>query len=76
VCPNQADLEPDGFVTSLDLAGCIDILFAGAPDIQDPDCPAPRFDLDCDGFSTSLDLSVIIDHLFASGPGPCDPCIP
>jgi hypothetical protein len=73
-CPNQGDSEPDGFLTSLDLSACIDILFAGAEDIQDSGCPSPRFDLDCDGFSTSLDLTILIDHLFATGPGPCDPC--
>jgi hypothetical protein len=75
-CPNQGDAEPDGFVTALDLASCIDILFAGAIDLQDPGCPSPRFDFDCDGFSTALDLAVLIDHLFAGGGGPCGPCSP
>jgi hypothetical protein len=73
-CPYQADIEPDGFVTSLDLAACIDILFASATDIRDESCPSPRFDLDCDTFTTSLDLANLIDHLYASGSGPCDPC--
>jgi hypothetical protein len=76
VCDNQGDIEPDEFITALDLGACIDILFAGAPDVQDPECPSPRFDLDCDAFSTALDLGIIIDHLFAGGPGPCDPCNP
>jgi hypothetical protein len=75
-CQHQSDSEPDGYVTALDLAACIDILFAGAEDIQDPSCPSPRFDFDCDTFSTALDLSGLIDHLFVSGPGPCDPCAP
>jgi hypothetical protein len=75
-CPNQGDIEPDAFITSLDLAACIDILYAGADDIQDAGCPSPRFDLDCDDFTTSLDLAKIIDHLYVSGPGPCDPCNP
>ena len=52
----------------------IDILFAGAPDIKDPNCTVPRADLDCDEFSTALDLSIMIDHLFAGGDAPCDPC--
>ena len=73
-CPNQGDIEPDGFLTALDLSACIDVLFAGDPDIQDEGCPSPRFDLDCDGFSTALDLSILIDHLFAGGAGPCDAC--
>jgi hypothetical protein len=67
-------MEPDGFITPLDLTTCIDILFAGAEDTQDATCPSPRFDWDCDGFTTPLDLTGIIDHLFASGPGPGDPC--
>jgi hypothetical protein len=74
-CPSQGDIEPDGFLTALDLGACIDVLFAGAEDVQDAGCPSPRFDLDCDGFSTALDLAVLIDHLFAGGDGPCDPCV-
>jgi hypothetical protein len=75
-CFSQGDIEPDDFITALDLSACIDILFAGAQDVQDASCPSPRFDLDCDAFSTALDLSVLIDHLFAGGAGPCDPCGP
>jgi hypothetical protein len=73
-CPYQGDFDEDIFLTALDLSAIIDILFSGAPDVQDPICPVPRADLDCDGYSTALDLSVIIDHLFAGGPVPCDPC--
>lgn len=73
-CPYQSDFDQDGFLTALDLAGMIDVLFAGQPDVQDPDCPSPRADFDCDGFSTALDLSGLIDHLFAGGGAPCDPC--
>jgi hypothetical protein len=73
-CPHQADFDEDNFLTPLDLGTLIDVLFAGFPDPQDPDCPATRTDFDCDGFSTPLDLGNLIDHLFASGPGPCDPC--
>jgi hypothetical protein len=73
-CPYQADYDQDMFITSLDLAVQIDILFASHPDPEDPDCPASRTDFDCDGFPTPLDLSSMIDYLFASGSGPCDPC--
>jgi uncharacterized delta-60 repeat protein len=73
-CPYQSDFDEDGFITPLDLSAMIDILYAGAPDVQDPGCPSPRADFDCDDFSTALDLSGLIDHLFASGPGPCGPC--
>jgi subtilisin family serine protease len=75
-CPYQGDFDADGFLTALDLSAMIDILFAGAEDVQDEFCPVPRADFDCDGFSTALDLSGLIDHLFAGGPGPCDPCAP
>jgi hypothetical protein len=75
-CPFQSDFDEDGFLTALDLGKLIDILFAGATDVQDPDCPSPRADFDCDGFSTALDLSALIDHLFAGGDPPCDPCNP
>jgi hypothetical protein len=74
-CPYQGDFDADGFLTALDLAGMIDILFAGRVDPKDPLCPATRADFDCDGFATALDLGGIIDHLFAGGAGPCDPCL-
>jgi hypothetical protein len=73
-CPFQGDIEPDGFITAVDLGSCVDILFDGDPDVQEPACLTTRFDLDCDGFTTALDLSMITDHIFAGGPGPCDPC--
>jgi hypothetical protein len=76
ICGYQGDGDEDGFITALDLANIIDVLFAAAPEVQAPLCPSPRFDLDCDGFATALDLAVIIDHLFAGGQGPCDPCSP
>jgi hypothetical protein len=75
-CPYQSDFDEDGFLTPLDLSSMIDILFAGAEDVQDTSCPSPRADFDCDGYSTPLDLGGLIDHLFASGLGPCDPCSP
>jgi V8-like Glu-specific endopeptidase len=75
-CPWQSDFDQDGYVTPLDLAAMIDILFAGQPDVQDPNCPIPRADFDCDGYTTPLDLAGLIDYLFTSGPGPCDPCSP
>lgn len=74
VCPNQHDFDTDGFITSIDLARLIDILYAGAPDTQDPLCPVSRGDGDCDGFPTALDLSKLIDHLYAGGAAPCNPC--
>ena len=70
----RGDYDGDGFLTALDLGINIDVLFAGTPDITDPNCPTSRGDLDCDGFNTALDLGIFIDHLFAGGPPPCDPC--
>lgn len=75
-CPNQGDLDGDGFLTTLDLSAEVDILFAGGTDVLDPLCPSPRGDWDCDGFSTSLDLAAVIDHLFAGGSPPCNSCLP
>lgn len=72
-CPYQGDIEPDGFITALDLSGIIAALFEGGSNPQDPCCLTVRFDLDCDGFLTSLDLTVIIDYLFSGGAGPCGP---
>jgi hypothetical protein len=76
ICPMQGDFDEDDFITALDLAAEIDVLFAGRDDAQDPDCPTTRGDLDCDDFTTALDLAIVIDHLFADGEGPCDPCAP
>jgi uncharacterized delta-60 repeat protein len=73
-CPYQSDFDEEGFVTSIDLASLIDVLFGEGTDPQDPQCPTTRGDFDCDGFTTALDMSGLIDHLFASGEGPCDPC--
>jgi hypothetical protein len=64
---NRGDLDRDGFITALDLAIEIDILFAGRPLPEPPGLS----DLDCDGFPTALDLAYIIDYLFAGGPMPC-----
>jgi hypothetical protein len=61
------DLDDDGFITSLDLAALIDVLFQGA-DVPVP--PDERADLNCDGFIDPLDLPIIIDHLFAGAPPP------
>lgn len=73
-CPYQCDLDGDGFITAIDLAEMIDVLFAGTPDVQDPDCPLTRADFDCDGYATAIDLAGLIDHLFAGGQAPCDVC--
>jgi hypothetical protein len=75
LCAFPCDFDGDSFNTALDLGSLIDILFAGIPDLQDPECPIPRGDFDCDGFSTALDLGELIDHLFAGSPGPCNPCL-
>ena len=75
-CPYQGDFDEDSYITALDLANFVDVLYSGAPDVQDPTCDAPRGDFECDGYSTSLDLGVLIDHLFVGGDGPCDPCAP
>ncbi len=73
-CPNQGDADKDGVQTSIDLAALIDVLFAGANNLQDQSCPMFRFDADCDGFVTALDMARVIDFLYAGGEPPCSPC--
>jgi hypothetical protein len=73
-CPGHGDIDADGFMTPLDLGQAVDILFAGAVNVQDLRCIVPRADFDCDGFTTPLDLGALIDHLFASGPPAGNPC--
>lgn len=63
------DLDGDGFLTALDLASLIDVLFAGAP----VPFPPARADLNCDGFPDALDLGILIDVLFAGHPAPSCP---
>jgi hypothetical protein len=75
-CPAQCDFDFNAGHDAIDLAGLIDILFAGAADLQDPPCPVSRADFNNDGFADVLDLTGFIDYLFAGGAGPCDPCNP
>jgi hypothetical protein len=75
-CPFQCDYDEDGFLTNIDLAALIDVLFRGEPTIQDPGCPVVRGDFNNDTFPDNIDLSGLIDHLFVNGDPPCDPCNP
>jgi hypothetical protein len=75
-CDYQLDFDGDGFITPLDLAAAIDVLFRGADDIQDPGCPTTRADFDNDGDADPIDLAGLIDYLFIEGDPPCDPCDP
>lgn len=75
-CPHQADLDTDGFPTTLDLGILIDIAFGGVADVPNPGCPTSRGDFDNDSFVTTLDVGWMIDYLYAGGPEPCDPCNP
>ena len=73
-CSYQGDYDEDGFITALDLGSMIDILYAGAQDVQDRNCPTTRLDSQCDGFPDALDLGVWVDYIFAGGAPPCEPC--
>lgn len=75
-CPFQADLDASGFINAVDLAMLIDIVFFGASDIQDANCPRTRADFNADGVANAVDLALIIDHIFFGGAGPTDPCAP
>jgi len=74
-CPSQASFDGNTIVDAVDLALLIDIVFFGAPDVQDPNCPNARADFNCDEVSDAVDLAVMIDHVFFGGAGPCDPCL-
>jgi hypothetical protein len=63
----RGDIDGDEFLTAVDLALYIDILFAGSP-LPDP---LQLADLNCDGQPDALDLAYLIDHLFAGGDPPC-----
>ena len=76
ICPRQGDFDEDGFLTSVDVASLIDIVFFNGSDITDPVCSSTRGDFNCDSFADSVDLSLLIDHVFFGGVGPCDPCGP
>lgn len=75
-CPHQFDFDEDAEPTALDLSALIDVMFYGATNIQDPDCPASRGDFDNNGAIDALDLNAVIDYLFFGGSGPCNPCDP
>lgn len=76
VCPDQCDMDGSGFVDAVDLAVVIDVVFFGAPDVSDPDCPRSRADFNADGVTDAVDLALLIDHVFFGGFGPSDPCSP
>jgi len=76
LCPSQADLDGSAFVDAVDLAFLIDVVFFGAPDVQDPTCPRSRSDFNGDGISDAVDLAFLIDHIFFGGAGPENPCSP
>ncbi|MEW5874746.1 MAG: dockerin type I domain-containing protein [Candidatus Zixiibacteriota bacterium] len=73
-CPYQSDLDSNGSVDAVDLAGEIDVVFFGEGDPQDPDCPATRSDFNADGTPDAVDLALLIDHVFFGGSGPISPC--
>lgn len=73
-CPYQSDLDSNGTVDAVDLAGEIDVVFFGEDDPQDPDCPATRSDFNADGTPDAVDLALLIDHVFFGGSGPISPC--
>jgi PKD repeat protein len=75
-CPFQADLDASGGVDAVDLAIEIDIVFFGASDVQDPNCPTTRGDFNNDTVADAVDLALLIDHVFFGGVGPEGPCAP
>jgi len=74
ICGPQADLDSTGTVDAVDLALVIDIVFFGAPDVQDQECTTTRSDFNADGLVDAVDLAFLIDHVFYGAYGPANPC--
>jgi hypothetical protein len=67
------DQAPDVF----DVVNAIDVIFSGATNVIDPNCPhVGRVDYNCDCVPDVFDVIYAIDYIFSGGPAPCDPCTP
>ena len=75
-CPFQVDFDESGVIDALDFNTQVDVIFFGATDLMDPNCPATRADFNADGVPDALDLNGLIEYLFFSGDDPCNPCDP
>jgi hypothetical protein len=73
-CPKLGDPNGDEVIDVFDVIELIDIAFGGAPDSQDPLCPATRGDVNNDGVTDVFDVIYLIDTAFMGGPNPVDPC--
>ena len=73
-CPAQGQFGTSKSRDAVSLASLVDIVFFGASEPQDPNCPLHRGDVDCNGNTDTVDLALVIEEVFFGGPGPCDPC--
>lgn len=73
-CPSQGSYSGTPEINAADLAVFINIVFFGATEVQDPNCPRSRGDFNCNGSINAEDLTTMINHVFFGGPGPCSPC--
>jgi hypothetical protein len=80
VCECRADpSECDGSLDVTDVVRTIQVAFANAPELPDPNplCPISRTDVDCDGDTGILDVVKMIEVAFRNGDPTtvfCDPC--
>jgi hypothetical protein len=75
-CPQQGDINGDGYIDVFDVIEAIGVAFSGSPSIQDPLCPKTRSDVNNDGVTDVFDVIYLIDVAFSGGPMPVDPCGP
>lgn len=74
LCPFPCDIDGNSLINAVDLAYTIDLVFFGASDVQDPNCPISRPDFNADGFVDATDMGLLINHVFFGAAGPVNPC--
>ena len=76
-CACHGDPICDHLPDVFDVVNTIDVIFSGATNIIDPNCPhVGRVDYNCDCSPDVFDVIYAIDYVFSGGPAPCDPCTP
>jgi hypothetical protein len=75
-CPNQGDIDGNGFADVPDALAVIGIAFINGSDTQDSHCPKTRGDVNNSGVVDVNDVLYIIKTAFTNGPNPVDPCGP
>jgi len=76
-CSCHADPICDQAADVFDVVNAIDVIFSGAVNTIDPQCPhVGRVDYNCDCVLDVFDVIYAIDYVFSGGAAPCNPCAP